>query len=220
MKYFLSTSIMVGLAALVFTGCGGITPQPTGDEERAAEGVVVEDPQPMEEMADHEAYEEHEAHAGHDELPEHTEPIQEEESAAHDHDHDHDHGHGHHHEAPRGGTLIVLGDHLGHFELLLDPVDGKMTLYALDGHAEEPVRLAAESITLEVLPKNSDAVYVLELGAVASPLTGETVGDTSEFTVANPRLRGLEEFSGRIPSLSFRGVDVGPVAFEFPEGNE
>jgi hypothetical protein len=146
------------------------------------------------------------------------------EAPAESHDgHDHDtldDGHGHHHDAPRGGTLIVLGDHLGHFEALLDAETGTLSLYALDGHAEEPVRLTLEALTVEITPRATSETFTLELGAVASPLTGETVGDTSEFRVTDPRLQGLTAFDGVLGALPFRGTGVPPVEFTFPEGNE
>ncbi|MBK7495896.1 MAG: hypothetical protein IPI28_11060 [Candidatus Omnitrophica bacterium] len=58
----------------------------------------------------------------------------------HDHDHDHnhasdshDHNHDHHHAAPHGGTMVALGDHMAHLELVLDSQNGTLTAYILDG---------------------------------------------------------------------------------------
>src|SRR5690348_10442969 len=56
--------------------------------------------------------------------------------------------HEHHHAAPHGGTLIMIGDHIGHLEVVLDAATGTMTVYALDGEAEQPVRLSTSEITI------------------------------------------------------------------------
>jgi len=137
----------------------------------------------------------------------------------HGHTHDDEGGHGHHHEAPRGGTLIALGDHMGHFEVVLDADTGRFTVYALDGHVENPVRMEQESFTWTLRTSVEDEIEVT-LAAVANPLTGETVGDTSQFEVVDERLQGLESFQMMIPAFEFRGIDVSAMHVPFPEGNE
>jgi hypothetical protein len=133
----------------------------------------------------------------------------------HDHDHAHDHAHAdtdpHRHEAPRGGVLVELGEHAAHVELLLDPEAGELTLYSLDAHAEQAVRLAAP--TLEVVVGTDQGELWLELAAVASALTGERVGDSSEFRAVDPGLVGLVGLSGRIPAIEVRGVLFEDVRF-------
>lgn len=147
---------------------------------------------------------------------------------AHEHDqgeheddaHDHESGHGHHHDAPHGGTLVMLGDHIGHLELLYDAETGLLTAYALDGHAEHPVRLTHAEVVIEVLEDATGPALQIPLQAVANPLTGETVGDSSEFRAGVKDLANRPQFKGRTPALHFRGVDCPPTEFAFPEGNE
>ena len=124
----------------------------------------------------------------------------------HDHDHDHDHGEeGHVHTAPHGGELLVLAEEFAHVELVLDRATGTLDAYSLGAHADTPVRLAQESLTV-VLPD-----FELELAAVASTLTGDTVGDASRFQVTDERLATDAELSGTVKwveSLGQRFEDV------------
>jgi len=142
----------------------------------------------------------------------------------HDHDHDHhghhDDDHGHHHDPVHGGTLLTLGDHLGHLEFVLDENAGTLTMYALDDEVETGVRLRAESIPVRVTPGGGGDAIDLELHAVANVLTGETVGDTSEFAAANDALVGVEHVEVEIPDLEFLGQEFTDVKLPFPEGIE
>lgn len=128
--------------------------------------------------------------------------------------------HGHHHEPPHGGTLILLGDHAAHIELLLEPDTGNLTAYLLDGHAEHPVRIKDESLAFELRTAESDAWQPVTLDAVASELTGETIGDTSKFVAEVDALRGQEAFGVRTPTFTIRGIPMAGVETTFPEGNE
>jgi len=47
----------------------------------------------------------------------------------------------HDHKAPHGGTLLEIGEHAGHLELVHDENAGKVTLYILDAHAEKEVAI-------------------------------------------------------------------------------
>ena len=60
------------------------------------------------------------------------------------------HSGGHVHTAPHGGMLIELGDHAYNLELLRDPASGKITVWVLDGHAENFVRIKAAAIEASV----------------------------------------------------------------------
>jgi hypothetical protein len=140
--------------------------------------------------------------------------------AAAGHDHDHDDDHGHHHEPPHGGTLVALGDHVAHVELVLNSDAGKLTLYTFDGEAETAVRIPGGAVSLQVVPEGADAPIELELIGVANSLTGETAGDTSEFTVTDDALKGLKQCAVVIPSITIRGATFNDVHFPFPEGNE
>lgn len=127
--------------------------------------------------------------------------------------------HGHHHSAPHGGTLVALGDHVVHIELVLEPDEGYLTAYVLDGEAEDPVRVAAPSFAVEILIEGNPA-QTLDLFAVSNPLTGETEGDTSEFSGQSDVLKGQSRFTGRLGKITARGIDFDGVAFSYPEGSE
>jgi hypothetical protein len=141
---------------------------------------------------------------------------------AHDHDADHDHDEDdehHHHTAPRGGTLVELGDHVGNVEFLLDKATGTLTAYALDAHAENPVRMKEAALSLQITV-NGAAPATVTLAATANPLTGETVGDTSQFQATVDALKGAEKFSGVIPAMEYRGVQLPETRFDFPAAAE
>lgn len=127
--------------------------------------------------------------------------------------------HHHHHEAPHGGTLVMLGDHVGHVELVLDSESGVLTAYVLDGEAERPVRIGMPALRLLISPDSRES-FPLELSPVADPLSGETAGDTSVFRIEDERLQGLARFKGSLQAIAIRGITLADVAFSFPEGNE
>ena len=129
--------------------------------------------------------------------------------------------HAHHeHTAPRGGTLVVLGDEFAHVEFVLEKATGKLTGYVLDGEAEKPVRLSQETIKLKINRLKSEQAFALQLTAVANVLTGETQGDTSQFSGGSDELIGAAEFHAEILSIAVKGQTFADVDFEFPEGNE
>lgn len=146
---------------------------------------------------------------------------------AHDHDHDHgrkhhdhDHeGHAHEHTAPRGGTLVVFGEEFAHIEMLLDSTEGKLNVYVLDGEAENAVRIAQDKIEIAFTSGVTGATE-LALPAVASSLTGETVGDTSEFGAQSDALKAVEKFEATVKAISIKGQEFKDVAFKYPDGNE
>jgi hypothetical protein len=125
---------------------------------------------------------------------------------------------GHEHTAPHGGALVELGEEFAHLEIVLAAATGTLTAYALDGEAEQAVRLAQPSIELVVM-KGGGPVQ-LTLQAVANELTGERAGETSQFTVTSPDLQQVARFEGRIQSINIRGQEFRDVSFRFPEGSE
>ena len=131
----------------------------------------------------------------------------------------HYNGHEHEHTAPHGGTLVVLGDEFAHLELVLDAGTGKLTAYVLDGEAENPIRLEQEEIEMKI-GAGEKASATLKLKAVPSVLTGETAGDSSEFSVQSDRLKGIERFGAVITSITIKGKEFEGVELGFPEGNE
>jgi hypothetical protein len=123
---------------------------------------------------------------------------------------------GHEHSAPHGGALVELGEEFAHIEIVLDAATGKLTAYALDGEAEKSVRVKESEI--EIAVKNP--AVTIKLGGVANALTGETDGDTSEFSGQSDRLKGAANFDGVIKTILIKGRQFKDVAFDFPKGAE
>ena len=124
----------------------------------------------------------------------------------------------HGHQAPHGGTLLSLGEDFAHVELVLDSQTGQLSAFVLDGEAEKSIRLVQEEISVSI-GDPSGAISVV-LRGVASPLTGEKIGDTSQFEGRSERLRGRKEFEGTLLRLVVQGRDFAGIAFQFPRGNE
>jgi hypothetical protein len=124
--------------------------------------------------------------------------------------HDHAAAAGHHHTAPHGGTLVELGEHAYTLELVRDFSAGTLTAYVLDGHAEKFVRIPAPSIELVAMPGGKFTPSPLK--AVANPVTGETVGDTSQFAVQADWLKTADEVAG-IVSIEIKGEKFEQVGF-------
>lgn len=124
---------------------------------------------------------------------------------------------GHEHVAPHGGTLVVFGDEFAHLELVLDEKTGKLSAYALDGEAENAVRSKQTEIEIAV---QKPSAFLVKLKAVANSLTGETIGDTSEFAAVSDELKNLKDFEATITSINIKGKEFKNVEFNFPKGNE
>ena len=99
-----------------------------------------------------------------------------------------------HHEPRYGGDLVPLDGHSAHLEFVLDDAAGKLTMYVWDGHVSKSVRIKAKEVAITA--DLDDEEVALKLSAVANPLTGETVGDTSKFELTSERLRGSDGISG------------------------
>lgn len=122
-------------------------------------------------------------------------------------DHHEEHGDRHAHTAPHGGDLVELGEHAASLELVFDSASGTLDLYVLDSHAENYVRIAAGSIAATATAEGTSGPIAVELLAVASPLTGETVGDTSRFSAQMPQLQGRPELDVTIPQIDVAGAE-------------
>lgn len=141
--------------------------------------------------------------------------------------HAHDPGEGgeHVHLAPHNGMLVVLADHQAHLELVLDDQSGRLTVYLLDGECEKAIRIKQPALELKVsvvysAQQATPREFTLSLLARENPLTGETVGDSSEFVVESPLLVGLKRFTARVARLSALGVEHEDLLIEFPQGGE
>ncbi|MCG3205806.1 MAG: hypothetical protein KCHDKBKB_02529 [Elusimicrobia bacterium] len=122
--------------------------------------------------------------------------------------------HEHEHKAPHGGTLVELGEEFAHIELVLDQATGQLTAYALDGEAENSVRLSQKEIELTIGP------VTIKLLAMDNPLTGEKIGDTSEFRSRLGALKAQNQFTGTIKKIQIKGQSFESVPVNFPGGND
>jgi len=127
----------------------------------------------------------------------------------------------HAHKPPHGGALVELGAHFAHIEVVLHSASGTVTVYVLDGEAEKPIRLKAKKLELEVSEADQKKADVkVELKPVASSLTGEKEGDTSEFSAQSDQLKNVKVFKGVLKELQVKGKKFEKVEIDFPKGNE
>lgn len=111
----------------------------------------------------------------------------------------------HAHDAPRGGTLVELGEHFAFLEFVLDRGAGSLTVYVLDGEAEQSVRLAQPAVVVAFDAPEPLTGQTLTLAAQASTLTGETVGDSSQFAVSHESLRNQTAVIVRLTEVTVKG---------------
>ena len=119
----------------------------------------------------------------------------------------------HHHHAPHGGVLVELGNESAYVELVLNPEAATLTAYILDSEAEESVRLKQSSVQIAIETSGSTAAQVLDLPAHADILTGETVGDSSEFAATSPSLFGTKTITGHILDVLVKGQEFRDIRF-------
>lgn len=94
--------------------------------------------------------------------------------------------------------------------MVRDSAAGKLTVYILDGHAENFIRIAAPAI--EMVAITGGERRPLSLKAVANAATGETVGNTSQFEAQADWLKTVGDFPGTIESVEIRGTKFNSVA--------
>jgi hypothetical protein len=118
-------------------------------------------------------------------------------------------------QPPHGGTPVALGD-LYYLELVLDPAQGTLEAYVLDSELENFIRIADPSF--ELVATAGGERHVLTFRPVASPATGESAGQTSEFTAQGDWLKTAGRFDGLLTRIDVRGHVYTSVAFPFPQG--
>ena len=96
---------------------------------------------------------------------------------------------------------------------------GRLVAYVLDGEAENPVRVAQDRLRLHIKEAPAEDVAV-DLEAVASALSGEKVGDTSQFEAQADWLKTDKEFDAVLKNLVVRGNKYDEIKFNFPKGND
>ena len=122
----------------------------------------------------------------------------------------------HEHIAPHGGTLVELGEEYAHLEFVFDQAGGVITLYVLDGEAEEPVRSRSRVVGISLDQPAPLAGTPLALQGQSSVLTGETVDSTSEFLLKRADLTLVPELTGKVLSIEVRGREFRDVPFRVP----
>jgi hypothetical protein len=120
----------------------------------------------------------------------------------------------HEHTAPHGGILIELGDEIAHVELVLDRQSGTLSAFVLDGEAEQSLRVAQTSLAVVLDAPAARAGHPINLAARANVLTGETVGDSSEFVGQSDAFRGLARLRGRVLNIVVKGQAFRDAPFE------
>lgn len=123
----------------------------------------------------------------------------------------------HHHSAPHGGSLVELGQHAAHLEVVFQPSTGQMDIYVWDAHVENPIRLqTGKALALEL---SDPSELKVSLEPVADPLSGETRENTSHFSVTVQELEGVASFRGRVPEISVQGTTYQDVLIEYPSSH-
>ena len=134
-------------------------------------------------------------------------------------EHQHDescgsHGGLHVHEALLGGQLMALGEHGSGYnlELLIDE-NNHFSVYILDAHAENFVRIEQESLQMNLSDENTTSLI---LHAVADSATGETVGNTSHFQ-SKGTVENLLPLKGLIQMIEIGSKQYSAIEFFFPK---
>jgi len=103
-------------------------------------------------------------------------------------------------------------------EVVPDFGAGELHLYFMDGHAESPARLTQASIQLSLTL--GAETFDFTLAAQASTLTGETVGDCSEFSGQDDRLKGAQGFEAVVQQLEVLGTSFSSVPISYSHGGQ
>ena len=133
-------------------------------------------------------------------------------------EHQHDescesHGGLHVHEPLLGGQLMALGEHGSGYnlELLIDEKN-RLSVYILDAHAENFIRIEQGSLQVDLSDGNKTSVI---LDAVADSATGETVGNTSHFQ-SKGTVENLLPLKGLIQMIEIGSKQYSAIEFFFP----
>jgi hypothetical protein len=119
------------------------------------------------------------------------------------------------HPPPHGGTTVKMGSG-AQLEFVLDPSSGLLTAYVLDGMGMNTQRTTAKTIELQVTPPGGQPT-ALSLASTANGLTGDTVGNSSQFGGTLPALKAQTTFTGVVKSFTINGQTTTDVAFSYPK---
>ena len=137
-------------------------------------------------------------------------------------EHQHDescgsHGGLHVHEPLLGGQLMALGEHGSGYnlELLIDEKN-RLSVYILDAHAENFIRIEQGSLQVDLSDGNKTSVI---LDAVADSATGETVGNTSHFQTKGT-VENFLPLKGVIQMIKIGSKQYSEIEFFFPRDSQ
>jgi len=137
-------------------------------------------------------------------------------------EHQHDescesHGGLHVHKALLGGQLMALGEHGSGYnlELLIDE-NNHFSVYILDAHAENFIRIEQGSLQVDLSDGNKTSVI---LDAVADSATGETVGNTSHFQTKGT-VENFLPLKGVIQMIEIGSKQYSEIEFFFPNDSQ
>ncbi len=116
--------------------------------------------------------------------------------------------------APHGGSVVALGA-AAHLEFVHDPSTGLLTAYVLDKAGTAVMRFPAKSIAAGATPAGGKPVAV-SLASTANGLTGDTVGNSSQFGGTSPALKGVTVFEGVVKDAMVAGESFKDVKFTYP----
>ncbi|HUU32506.1 MAG TPA: hypothetical protein VMW48_00520 [Vicinamibacterales bacterium] len=117
--------------------------------------------------------------------------------------------------APHGGTVVKMGT-VAALEFVHDPSSGMLTAYVLDAAGTATMRSPVPAIDVQVTPAGGAMVSV-SLASTANGLTGDIVGNSSQFGGAAPSLKGVTAFSGVVTSFAAGGETFTNVSFTYPK---
>ena len=120
----------------------------------------------------------------------------------------------HVHEPLLGGQLMALGEHGSGYnlELLIDEKN-RFSVYILDAHAENFVRIEQESLQVHLSDENKTSIT---LDAVADSATGETIGNTSHFQ-SKETVEKFLPLKGIIQTIEIGSKQYSEIDFAFPK---
>lgn len=126
----------------------------------------------------------------------------------------------HVHESGRGGVMVELGDHFAQLDFVLDEQLGAFSMYIMDAHAENPVRIEQQTVEIEVHASQQSGAKVerdlmVTLRATADENTGDKVGDSSHFQAPLAELKGRTQFDAVVKSITVKGRTFTGVLFKF-----
>ena len=117
---------------------------------------------------------------------------------------------------PHGGTTVKIGT-AAQLEFVLDPSSGMLTAYVLDGDGHEPPSAPRPRRSSCRSRPPGGRPTALSLASTANGLTGDTVGNSSQFGGTLPALKGATAFTGVVKSFTAGGQTVSNVAFSYPQ---